>query len=620
MSLLSLWNNDLVLALTLMTVVLTVACLAASFLRRYAALKNSILLSTLLITLAIPVALMAARGSAWSIPMPLLHASAPPFPSVMEQADAHELQRATSPQNSNATRPTETPARELPAPAHASEESRASWSAAEWLLLIWAAGSAICLLRLTRSYLALRFLLARAQPADNPRLAAVAKQVGSSLGLTTSPSVLVTNHVRSPMAFGTPRRGAVIIPPDTLDEMPDWQLVHVLTHETAHIAHRDSSLRLLQGIGAALWWWHPLIHLLNRQLSRTREELCDNVVLSASDPIEYGQTLLDIGRHPTSHRPPALAVGLFPEHERLEQRIRSLLNPRRNTMDRSKPTVLLAMCLIGVTGSALAGATRITTGESGVSIDTLWSTWADRTLVREYTLSVEDASQPGHLDIDIKRGDILVTAYDGEEILVRLSVPTNGAEPEERDGFHAFSGQPLDFEVRQNGNFIELDANAYEQITHIEVLVPNRIDLTLDSYRTGVIQVAGVEGHIRARSQNNNIILSDVSGTADVYGYNGSFTASFRDVTGELEFESYNGDIDLTLPTDFQSTMLIRSERNAVQSQFDIALRPAEAVETEHENGSRSIDFGDAVVGDIAGGGPRTVLETTNGTVLLRKP
>lgn len=620
MTLLPLWNNTFALILVLMTVVLAAACAVASRFRWSAVTKNSILLPALVVASVLPMTLIATRSSEWSVPVPVLKTPAVSRPLEPPQPVTEPPRAVSSPVESAGTPSSQRT-------EHASATSapviaRTARSLVPPLLLVWAAGSIVCLVRLGRSYLSLWRLLANAYPVTDPRVLETAEHARSSLGLSRYPTVLVTDRVSSPVAVGTPHHGWVIWPPDTLELMPREQLNHVLVHEGAHIAHRDTSLRLIQGLIAALWWWHPLVHLLNRQLSRTREELCDNAVISSADPVHYGQTLLEIGRPSTLA--PALAVTLFPEHEKLELRIRSLLNPRRSTMHRSKPIVLVLACFTGLGASAFAGATQVTAIPPADPIkppESLWLTHDDRTLVEEYTLTLEDDETPGHLDIDIKAGDILVTAYGGDEILVRLSVPNkkDDEDDESADGFRTISSIPLDFEVRQDENFIELDANTYEQITHVEVLVPRRIDLTLDSYLAGVIRVSGVVGHIGARSQNNNIILDDISGSADVYGYNGSFKADFRDVTGDLAFETYNGSIGLRLPRDLQATAYLRTEREEVRSQFEIVTRSANATESRRTDGTLSIDFDEYVIGDINGGGAPVVIETTNGSVVLRK-
>ena len=619
---LPLWNNTFALTLVLVTLVLAIACIAASRLRLSASLRNSILVPALIITCVIPLGLFAARAASWTIPLPLLQAGSADSTVITSGTDVRDRSRAddrAAPDRAQADRPS----------AASSTTSRAERSEtnltrpiAFGLLAIWAIGTLVCLVRLGRSYHSLWRLLASAHPVQHPRIAAAAEEAASALGLAEYPTILETDRIGSPVAVGTPRHGWVIWPPSALDTMSHDQLGHVMMHEGAHVLHRDTSLRLLQGLLAAMLWWHPLVHLTNRHLSRTREELCDNAVLSAADPVQYSQTLLEFGRRPEAQPSPALAVALFPEHERLEHRIRNLLDPRRITMDRSRPSVVLTVCLAGFIASALAGATRVTAAQfqPPAAAEGMWLDQSNRELAREYALSFEDKSRHGLLDIDIKRGDILVSAYNGEKVLVRLYVPKSQKPAvDEASGFRDVTPQPLDFEVRQNGNTIELDGNSYEQITHIEVLVPRRIDLILDSYRTGVIRVTGTEGHVRARSQNNDINLMQITGSADVFGYNGDFKASFRSVTGDIEFETYNGDIDLTLPAGIKATTFMRVESQSVRSQFEIVERPDQVVTKENEDGTTSIEPSKYVVGDIDGGGSRVVIETTNGAVVLRK-
>ncbi|MEO1009177.1 MAG: hypothetical protein AAFX79_11465 [Planctomycetota bacterium] len=293
-------------------------------------------------------------------------------------------------------------------------------------------------------------------------------------------------------------------------------------------------------------------------------------------------------------------------------------------MHRNRPSTLLALCLAGMATTPLASAGHANTaGDTPARYsDDASHAGEQRTLLQELAISFPHATQRRHLDVDIKRGDIIVSAHDGDDVRVRIWVPADAehAQGADGDGFRAASARPLDFEIRQDGNTIELDANDYHQVTHVEVLVPRAIDLTLDSYRNGVIRVDGVRGHVRARSQNNDIILTDIAGTADVYGYNGSQSASFQEVTGELSFETYNGNVALTLPAGVEATTTIRGGHHGVRTQFEIDQRATTPRVTERKDGSLAIDFGEYAIGDINGGGSSVQIETTNGRIDIRTP
>ena len=75
------------------------------------------------------------------------------------------------------------------------------------------------------------------------------------------------------------------------------ELADVLTHECAHVFHQDLRLGRIQSLAWVLFWWHPAVAVLNRELSIAREELCDDEVLRVSTAPRYARTLLALGEH-----------------------------------------------------------------------------------------------------------------------------------------------------------------------------------------------------------------------------------------------------------------------------------------------------------------------------------
>ena len=151
----------------------------------------------------------------------------------------------------------------------------------------------------------------------------------------------------------------ILIPARYLETLSREELLQVLIHEGAHALRRDPLVALLQRIGGALFWWHPLVHLVNRDLTRAREEVCDNFVLTHTEPETYGATLLRLATlSPAMARLP-LAIGIFDSRGKLEERIRGLLDARRKIMTRvhflTAATMLIAFALISV----VVAATRV---------------------------------------------------------------------------------------------------------------------------------------------------------------------------------------------------------------------------------------------------------------------
>jgi len=126
-------------------------------------------------------------------------------------------------------------------------------------------------------------------------------------------------------------------------------------HEYAHIVRGDLVVGVVQRLVGMTFWLHPLVHLLNVQIARAREEVCDNYALGHSKPTEYAQTLLSVTQGLTQiHKIPATAH-LIPPRWSLEERIAGLLDERRQTMTRTSKWVAVFATVLFMAGAALLG-------------------------------------------------------------------------------------------------------------------------------------------------------------------------------------------------------------------------------------------------------------------------
>src|SRR5439155_12603894 len=101
----------------------------------------------------------------------------------------------------------------------------------------------------------------------------------AKLGTRQVPLLLVSSRTVAPLAVGF-GRPAVILPERLLGAISDNELRDVLMHEVARLQRGDQRSVLLQELPGARYWPIVSVHALNRELRRTREEICDNVVLA----------------------------------------------------------------------------------------------------------------------------------------------------------------------------------------------------------------------------------------------------------------------------------------------------------------------------------------------------
>lgn len=198
---------------------------------------------------------------------------------------------------------------------------------------VWLTVALASFVRLMRGWLELRALRRESRPLTDMRVAATLRFAQSRLGMRVAPIIACSAKTTTPMAVGIVRP-VVLLPESLVASATDQELRHLLLHECAHVIRRDCLTGMLQRIAQILYWPHPLVYSLNRQIAKAREEVCDNYVLQCSDRTAYGETLLQLSQRFRPGRVVPAAVGFLPRRWRLEHRIDGILDPRRTLMTR----------------------------------------------------------------------------------------------------------------------------------------------------------------------------------------------------------------------------------------------------------------------------------------------
>lgn len=172
---------------------------------------------------------------------------------------------------------------------------RISWATVprigrNWLACLWALGSGLLLVRLAFGWTQLVRLRRRTRPLEQPIPGPVRESVCRALGIDYLPTIVASANLSQPVAAGLVRP-TVILPQNLTHQLDDPQLAAVLVHECAHVIRHDPWVGLMQRLAELLFWPHPLVHWLNRSLSRTREETCDNYVLRRADAADYAHAV-----------------------------------------------------------------------------------------------------------------------------------------------------------------------------------------------------------------------------------------------------------------------------------------------------------------------------------------
>jgi len=115
------------------------------------------------------------------------------------------------------------------------------------------------------------------------------------LGLRRAATVLLTECPIGPAVAGT-RHPEIYLPRKLADTLSGPRLEALLAHEMIHVRRGDMWIARLQLVAQAVWWFHPAVWWMNRQIDRQRERCCDEEVLASlsGDRAVYARCLVDV--------------------------------------------------------------------------------------------------------------------------------------------------------------------------------------------------------------------------------------------------------------------------------------------------------------------------------------
>ena len=198
---------------------------------------------------------------------------------------------------------------------------------------------------LVRGWRLRRRILASAGPVPATMERRIARAAGR-VGLRRIPrcATVADTHDAGVLGVFSP---VVILPRGLEDTLTLAELEAVLIHEFVHVKRRDNLWGALQYLLVSLFWFHPVVRLLNRRVGLEAEKSCDERVLEITgDPEVYAGGLIKCVRHALGVSQPSLAGVTTPP---VVARMQNILAHRTR---RDRPIVRGAAL---VTGIALLG-------------------------------------------------------------------------------------------------------------------------------------------------------------------------------------------------------------------------------------------------------------------------
>jgi len=219
---------------------------------------------------------------------------------------------------------------------------------------IWAMTAAVGLLRIARSYRALRRLKRASSPFDRSREGRLPLWVAARDGGHRAAELRPSDWMTGACALGL-GRPVILVSRSVAEAINDESLDAIVMHEQAHLDRYDDWSQLVLAVVGSLAGLHPAVRFLARRMDVDREAACDDRVVSRTGATRrYASSLLAAAAASSPKAGGvAFAAGVptaTTTASALRVRIGRLLDPRRDRGAR----LASATSLVSVTALALA--------------------------------------------------------------------------------------------------------------------------------------------------------------------------------------------------------------------------------------------------------------------------
>ncbi len=210
-----------------------------------------------------------------------------------------------------------------PAAVH-SETSSLSWSV---LLMLGWLGIVIARLgMLLTAALQIRVWVARARLIADEQLHRLLDDSCRRVGIRRTVRLRNSEACTTPLVVGN-WRPVILLPSSVIESLGPDEMKSVLIHELNHVRRWDGVVNVFQAILGTLYFFHPLVWWANRQISRIREEACDELTVASLDRRRpYGEAIVKVAEI-LGYAAPPLALGVLDSNSTMRQRLNRILDP-----------------------------------------------------------------------------------------------------------------------------------------------------------------------------------------------------------------------------------------------------------------------------------------------------
>ena len=212
----------------------------------------------------------------------------------------------------------------------------------------------------------------------------------------------------------------------------------------------------------------------------------------------------------------------------------------------------------------------------------------------------------GRIELENINGAVHISGWDRNEVKVDAVKYADTKERLDEAKIEVDSGKEyLSIRTKYPDHDHTWSRGSHDNPATVEytLTVPRTARLDEIKLINGALDVAGVNGEVRASSINGRLEARDLAGQAHLSTVNGRLEARFDQLAGhEVELNSVNGSIELTIPSDSQAEVEASTVSGGIENDFGLRVENHRFV-------------GHELRGELGNGGAHIRLEDVNGRI-----
>ena len=238
----------------------------------------------------------------------------------------------------------------------------------------------------------------------------------------------------------------------------------------------------------------------------------------------------------------------------------------------------------------------------------------------------------GKLEVGLVRGDILVEAYQGNEVIIeavggsKSSGDCASCDDDSRSnkknvpaGMKRIASNPIELSASENNNRVEIETNSWKKPINLTIKVPENFDLETSTVH-GKVTVKGIKGTHEISAVHGPLTMTDMSGSIVSNTVHGDIIVNFLEVTPNepMSFVTLHGDVDVTFPPGIKAKAKMRSDQGEIFTDFEMSIDRSKP-QVKSGDGEYKVSVNSWVFGNINGGGPEFTFKNMHGDIIIRK-